>query len=44
MLLEGVDNQFSKPIRKTFSWIREVEGIPDADKGQILEKTACGLS
>ena len=25
---------------RTFSWIRDVEGIPDADKEQILEKTA----
>jgi predicted TIM-barrel fold metal-dependent hydrolase len=25
---------------RTFSWIREVEGIPEADKEQILERTA----
>jgi predicted TIM-barrel fold metal-dependent hydrolase len=25
---------------RTFSWINDVEGIPDADKAQILEKTA----
>jgi aminocarboxymuconate-semialdehyde decarboxylase len=25
---------------RTFSWIRDVEGIPEADKEQILEKTA----
>src|SRR5437667_5395643 len=25
---------------KTFSWIRDVDGIPDADKEQILERTA----
>jgi 6-methylsalicylate decarboxylase len=25
---------------RTFSWIKDVEGIPDADKQQILERTA----